>query len=83
MARRTHEKAGMVTVRVDDENNSEAWWDAVRTAAPSIAEALSRDSEARISRDAYAAIRALPGWDDDEAPEYAPHPLTEAPHAAR
>lgn len=77
-------------VRPDDENNAEAWWDALHEylAEPNLAESEAVDALRRLAHGAGEVeltdgveefdrvVTGLPGWDDPEAPEYAPHPLT-------
>lgn len=66
-----------MTVKVDYENNSEIFWEALRAHSE-----LSRlpiadyADECEITPKQFALIQALPGWNDPDAPEYAPHPLT-------
>ena len=58
-----------VSVRIDEENNAEEWWDALRD--------LDRGSRAlekaidsgRVTRAQLATLKALPGWAD--GPEFA------------
>ena len=64
-------------VRVEYENNSEVFWDAIREhpALKSLPICDGAD-ECEITPKQFALIQALPGWNDPDAPEYAPHPLT-------
>jgi hypothetical protein len=63
-----------ITVRVDDENNAEAWWDALSETMPGLASALRVCGEVTVDVATWGRLTALPGWDG--GPEYAPHPLT-------
>ena len=70
---------------IDYENNSETWWDAAQHAdmdtAPAaiveLVDGLGRDVDVTPSeaKEALAWAASLPGWVDDDSPEYAPHPL--------
>jgi hypothetical protein len=66
-----------VRVRVDYENNAEAFWDALRKHKPAVAAELSRYDEADVTVDTWKFIQELPGFSDQYAPPYAPHPLVE------
>lgn len=61
-------------VTVDEENNSEAFWGALDTAHPEIASAL-RKGAVTLTPEQLAALTFLPGFEADEAPDHAPHPL--------
>lgn len=78
----------LVTLAVDEENVSEDWWDAARESLKAgVAEArfaerlldvsgrqvivLPRDLAERV----LGWAMGLPGWEDEGAPDYAPHPL--------
>jgi hypothetical protein len=82
--------AASLLVRTDYENNSEGWWDSLRAVAddpncdPGVRQAV-RDvlrhdavelSDPRVIEAFDRLAHALPGWDDPDAPEHAPHPLT-------
>ena len=82
--------ATSVTVRVDYENNTEAWWDAFRAALPGLQDSdpelyslclvLDRGNEIEITDPAAIErfdrfVTGLPGWADEDAPEYAQNPL--------
>lgn len=74
--------AGVLRIHVDYENNSRTWWDAARkskTAPPCMRPLLGTADSVICNQDEGAAAMAwaagLPGWDDDDAPSYAPHPL--------
>jgi hypothetical protein len=60
-------------IRVDDENNAERWWDALREARPDIATSLERNGCAVVSDSVLHSLESLPGWSD--GPEYAKTPL--------
>lgn len=77
-----------VTIAVDYENFSQSWWDAARVAlanddpvARRIADLLAVGGETSVTCTlAEAALirrwaEGLPGWNDEDAPEFAPHPL--------
>lgn len=58
---------------IDEENGSEAWWDAVRETYPALADSLTRDRAAVIAAPLWDALAALPGFED--GPEFAPNPI--------
>jgi hypothetical protein len=63
-------------VCADYENNSETWWDELRRCEPAIAERFDRvDAIVELSLQEFERLTDLPGWDDDDAPAYAEHPL--------
>ena len=66
-----------IHIRVDYENNSEQWWDALRAhpALKKLAIADTGADECEVTPEQWAALQALPGWRDPEAPKHAPHPL--------
>lgn len=77
------------TIKVDEENNAETWWDAARAAttrvfladdvdANDLADLIDGDTNTiMLSAEDAAAFRAwaetLPGWSD--GPAHAPHPF--------
>jgi hypothetical protein len=64
----------MIWVAVDYENNNPYFWDVFYTAFPR----FSRVQDVfEVSPSEWEFIQTLPGWTDEEAPEYAPHPLIE------
>lgn len=74
----------MGTIKIDEENNAEQWWDAARTLAARVSDptftrvmhAIERGDENMPSSDveAFVAVaRTLPGWDD--GPSYARNPV--------
>lgn len=56
-----------IAVRVDDENNAETWWDAVRETYPTFAESLARNGGAVIAAPLWDDLAALPGFADGPA----------------
>jgi hypothetical protein len=61
-----------IAVRVDEENNAEQWWDALRSydRAHGGAMALEKAIDAgRVTPEQLEILRALPGWAD--GPEFA------------
>jgi hypothetical protein len=59
-----------IAVRVDDESNAEAWWDALTERYPNVARSLRRNDAAVISAPLYDELAALPGFEG--GPEHAP-----------
>lgn len=59
----------LVSVRVDEENNAEEWWDAVRAADRGGAGLEAAIDSGRVTRAQLAVLRGLPGWSD--GPEFA------------
>mgnify|MGYP001454486275 CR=1 FL=1 len=76
--------ASILTVNVDQENNAESWWTALRAAGDKAPRALrllaGRATSAALSASEVDEVRSfaasLPGWADPAAPNYAPHPVT-------
>jgi hypothetical protein len=62
-------------VHTDEENNTEGFWLALDKAFPDHAERLRRGESITISAVDFAEIANIPGFEDDDAPDYAPHPL--------
>lgn len=60
-------------VRVEEEYNAEAWWEALRERYPSLARSLERNGCAVIGAGAWDALAGLPGFGG--GPEYAPNAL--------
>lgn len=71
-------------IAVDEENNAEEWWDAVRDGIGGsfdgpIRQLLSGDEVVvdQEQRDQLLShFRRLPGWAAPDAPDYARHPIT-------
>lgn len=68
-----------IGIKVDAENNAEAWWEAVREAYPSIAQALTDHGHAVVAVDIWDQLAALPGFED--GPEHAPTALIDCSNA--
>jgi hypothetical protein len=62
-------------VYADDENNVDGFWSVLDKAFPDHAERLRRGESITISAVDFAEIANIPGFEDDDAPEYAAHPL--------
>ena len=65
--------ATYIAVRVDDENNAETWWTALREQFPDFARSLARNGAAVIDAPLWDELAALPGFED--GPEHAPTAL--------
>jgi hypothetical protein len=62
--------ATFIAIRVDDENNAESFWDALRSAYPELAASLSRNSAAVIESSLWDKLAEMPGFED--GPAHAP-----------
>lgn len=62
-------------VYADDENNDKAFWQTLDKTFPVYAERLRRGESITISAVDFAEIANILGFEDDDAPEYAAHPL--------
>ena len=62
-------------VYADDENNDKAFWQTLDKTFPQYAERLRRGESITISAVDFAEIANIPGFEDDDAPECAAHPL--------
>lgn len=62
-------------VYADDENNDESFWQTLDKTFPMYAERLRRGESITIPAVDFAEIAHIPGFEDDDAPEYAAHPL--------
>jgi len=62
----------MVVLSVDYENNSETFWNAFHEAFPQFCG--SKDTFS-VTQQEFQQIQRLEGWDDPNAPYFAPHPL--------
>ena len=60
-------------LQVDWENNSEAFWEWFSARFPY---AWGKELFF-VSPEVFKEITEAPGWNDPEAPDYAPHPLVE------
>lgn len=56
-------------IRIDDENNAEAFWEAIDDQYPTISASLRRNGHAIVSYKVYQALASLPGFSD--GPEHA------------
>jgi len=66
------EMVKVIKAQVDWENNSEEFWNAFYQRFPE----LKTDQDSYEFTEAeWKEITNLPGWDDPNAPVYAPHPL--------
>lgn len=62
-----------IAVRVDDENNADAWWGALTERYPNFARSLRRNGAAVIAAPLYAEVADLTGFSG--GPDYAPDAL--------
>jgi hypothetical protein len=62
-----------IAVRVDDENNADEWWGALREKYPAFAASLEKNGAAVIKDTLWDALTMLPGFAD--GPEYAKYAL--------
>lgn len=58
-----------VEVQVDEENNAEEWWDALRRLDRGSKRLERAIDSGRVTRAQLAVLRSLPGWED--GPEFA------------
>lgn len=67
-------------IKVDQENNSESWWHVIHR-YPNLYAALADETvygvydEIAVSGKLLKFLVGLPGWNDPDAPEFAPNPL--------
>ena len=81
----TTETEKVFRIAVDQENGNEAFWECYHD---EVGGGSYSDAMARLSLDEFLIVTAaerdqllshfktFPGWNDPEAPTYAPHPLT-------
>lgn len=62
-----------IAIKIDEENGSKAWWDALDKRCPSLADSLRRNRAAVVTHAVLIELATLPGFDD--GPEYAPNPI--------
>lgn len=62
-------------IRADDENNAEVWWDSLRERNASFAKQLAKGVVV-VPESVLAGLQSLPGFEDPDAPTYAPHPIS-------
>ena len=62
-------------VYADDENNDEGFWQTLDKTFPAYAERLRRGESITIFAVDFAEIVRMDGFEDNDAPDYAPHPL--------
>jgi len=68
----TTKSAKQIAVRVDEENNAEQWWDALRSydRAHGGGRTIEKAIDAgRVTPEQLEILKALPGWED--GPEFA------------
>lgn len=62
-----------LAIRVDDENNADAWWCALDEHYPRFANSLRRNGQAVIAEALWKNLTVLPGYED--GPAFAPTAL--------
>lgn len=73
----------MKRITVDYENDADKWWRYARVSPtiPKVAQPLILTPVDTIEVEDMDAMliliwaKSIPGWDDEDAPDYAPHPL--------